>query len=399
MARRYISLLLVLVSLLAFASGCGNRSLFVITPHLEQLTDSHGGETRIENITDLKNAILRAIQDGVEKSVFRLYSSSNDAKADVIAACREAQDDPLGMFAVDYMLYDCVRILTYYEVTVDITYRRSTEQIAKITSINSSQRYREILEEQFLDFGEGFTAEIQYYYPEQYDTSAILTELYYSNPLKSVAAPSLTAKVYPETGNWRRILDIELTWPESAETLVARQQGLSERAEALLPELPDGEIDGISALFSLLCETVNYLPNPQRDLESEPSLDSTFTAYGALVEGSATSEGYALAFKALCDLAGIECRVIRGRWNGIRHAWNLVRCDGFWYHVDAALGDFTAAQEEYEPYSFLLRTDLQFSPTHAWTISSYPVCNGPEVEFAVEVAISESLESAEPTEG
>lgn len=55
-------------------------------------------------------------------------------------------------------------------------------------------------------------------------------------------------------------------------------------------------------------------------------------------------EGYAKAFKYLCDRAGVNCAIVRGdadRGDGVRisHAWNSVEIDGEWYLVDSTNND------------------------------------------------------------
>ena len=58
-------------------------------------------------------------------------------------------------------------------------------------------------------------------------------------------------------------------------------------------------------------------------------------------------EGYASAFKLVCDELGIPCLYVVGygwaanAWG--RHAWNMVRLDGEWYGVDATYDDPTGA--------------------------------------------------------
>lgn len=49
--------------------------------------------------------------------------------------------------------------------------------------------------------------------------------------------------------------------------------------------------------------------------------------------------GYARAFKYLCDMAGIPCVVVEGTANNERHAWNLVTINGSTYWVDVTWGD------------------------------------------------------------
>ena len=76
----------------------------------------------------------------------------------------------------------------------------------------------------------------------------------------------------------------------------------------------------------------------------------TYTALSALDQDASTMpvcEGYARAFKMLCDALGVPCVTVNG--DGIQdgyaepHMWNAVRLDGAWYAVDVtwddALGD------------------------------------------------------------
>lgn len=75
------------------------------------------------------------------------------------------------------------------------------------------------------------------------------------------------------------------------------------------------------------------------------SIMQSFTAYGALVNGKAVCQGYAEAFKLLCDKQGIPCIVVVG--TGVvsasesgSHMWNAVKMeDGSWYNVDVTWDD------------------------------------------------------------
>lgn len=65
---------------------------------------------------------------------------------------------------------------------------------------------------------------------------------------------------------------------------------------------------------------------------------------GALVDGRAVCDGYAKAFKLLCDREGIPCVIVAGvaKQNGRSepHAWNYVQMeDGLWYGVDTTWDD------------------------------------------------------------
>ncbi len=55
-----------------------------------------------------------------------------------------------------------------------------------------------------------------------------------------------------------------------------------------------------------------------------------WNAYGALINGDCVCEGYAEAYKMLCDYANIPCILV----NGYMHEYNMVYMGGKWYNVD-----------------------------------------------------------------
>lgn len=61
--------------------------------------------------------------------------------------------------------------------------------------------------------------------------------------------------------------------------------------------------------------------------------------YGTLMDGRAVCEGYTRTFQRLMYLAGIPCLVVRGTGGGEDHAWNMVKLEGDWYHIDVTWDD------------------------------------------------------------
>lgn len=83
----------------------------------------------------------------------------------------------------------------------------------------------------------------------------------------------------------------------------------------------------------------------------DDSLDNYSNAYGALVEGKAVCEGYARAFKYLCDKVGIPCELVIGSTD-VDHMWNVVEIDGKWYHVDVTWDDPKNKDGDYIGYTY-----------------------------------------------
>lgn len=93
------------------------------------------------------------------------------------------------------------------------------------------------------------------------------------------------------------------------------------------------------------------------------------SAYGALVDGDAVCEGYALAYKLLLSECGVESVLVTSE--EMNHAWNLVEIDGSWYHVDVTWDDPTPDLPGYCGHENFLRSDEGIKGTkhHDWTVS------------------------------
>jgi len=120
--------------------------------------------------------------------------------------------------------------------------------------------------------------------------------------------------------------------------------------------------------------TYNYLVDNCR--VSTSAADNT--AYDALIEGEADSEGIALALVELCHQLGLDCRIVYGQHDWQEHCWNIVGIDGYYCHIDAGLSD--SRDED----CCFLKSDESFWESYRWDMSSYPACTaGPaEVEAA-----------------
>lgn len=96
-----------------------------------------------------------------------------------------------------------------------------------------------------------------------------------------------------------------------------------------------------------------------------------YTAYNALVEGSAVCEGYAQAFFLLMDVMKINCVVVDSYL--MNHSWNMVELDGQWYHLDATFDDSNDNSNNSQgraEYSYFLLNDTEIKETNHYGWSS-----------------------------
>lgn len=100
-----------------------------------------------------------------------------------------------------------------------------------------------------------------------------------------------------------------------------------------------------------------------------------FSAYEALKNGLTVCSGYAqLAYKML-NQSGIEAKIVVGTGNGESHAWNLVKLDGIWYHLDCTWDDPVPDVKGRILYNYFNLSDAQISKDHIFQKLDYPVAN------------------------
>lgn len=113
---------------------------------------------------------------------------------------------------------------------------------------------------------------------------------------------------------------------------------------------------------------------------------------GSLGQGVGVCEGIAKTVKSLCDALGIWCIIAISDANQdkkikYRHAWNVVRLDGKYYHLDATF-DNTLSSEEMIRYDYFNLDDKHFFKDHEPVIYAVPACSDGEHYYYREKKLS-----------
>lgn len=120
------------------------------------------------------------------------------------------------------------------------------------------------------------------------------------------------------------------------------------------------------AIHDYIASTVKY-----KDTEAPYSHE----APGALLYRIGVCEGIAKAFKYLSDQLGLQSVVVFGssneQGNEGGHAWNLVRVDGVFYHLDTTFD--TTISSSCIRYDYFNLSDADIQPSHHWN-DKLPEC-------------------------
>lgn len=173
---------------------------------------------------------------------------------------------------------------------------------------------------------------------------------------------------------------LEVRYQYTKEELAEKQKQDAEQQAVVDSVISSCVADGISD-YDIAKALHDYLVlNNEYDMRyfsgNMPSI--SYTAYGALVNHTSVCAGYALAYQALLEQAGIPCEYVTGMTTQGYHAWNIVQIDGAWYHVDTTWDDPVPDRKGYVRYNYFLKSDRalskdhsNWSATHACTSTKY----------------------------
>ena len=149
MRGRWAALLLAALLL----TGCGpllERAYSTTEPHSSKFWESEAaGTLRAENYQDIVNDILLLIAQHTDAATVRLYDFEDDVSvADTLerAAVEIQEQTPLGAYAVSYITTSSQAQRGYYEIAVQIGYRRSAEQIQSVVNATRPEAVSSLLE-------------------------------------------------------------------------------------------------------------------------------------------------------------------------------------------------------------------------------------------------------------
>lgn len=112
----------------------------------------------------------------------------------------------------------------------------------------------------------------------------------------------------------------------------------------------------------------------------------SYTDYGVFVKGTGVCSSYAKAMYRLLNLAGVSCLYVTGYVNTdngtISHAWNIVKIQGKYYHLDTTWNDpVIQGGRQVLRHTYFNVTDEQIGKNHSWNALEYPKCDSTEKSF------------------
>ena len=175
-------------------------------------------------------------------------------------------------------------------------------------------------------------------------------------------------------GKKKIVLAVEFIYKE------AQIEAIRQQVEAAIAKFVDKcAIKSISSKWERELAAHDYLAGTTK-YRKEKSPNS-HTIIGALLDGYAVCEGYAKAFKLLCDRTGILAAIVSGIGYGgtsdndepESHAWNIVKIGAEYAHVDVTWDSTISTSSDIFHDYFNLK-DEEIMKDHEWDRTLLPKC-------------------------
>ena len=169
-------------------TGCSSlleNPYAVVEPHTERpATAEDSSAVQAGTYSELVNTVLFFVSQGTEKGLIQLTDDyDGDVEEDLNRACLEvAKDDPLGAYAVDFIKNDCTKVLTTYEATITISYRRTREQIRSLVNVTGTSAIRDEVRAALADFQSEVALRVGYFTESADSIAALVRQAYYDEP-------------------------------------------------------------------------------------------------------------------------------------------------------------------------------------------------------------------------
>lgn len=365
--------MLIWISVLCLLlSGCGmlDGSYVSVTPHREQRQSLHTDVIAASNYLELVEALEDMIAAGTEVAAINVaeYPPEMIGHGMDRAVEHAMNNDPLGSYAVEQILYELGTSSGMPAVSVSITYLHNRSEIQRIRTVADMAGAERVVASALEGYDPSLVMLVETY--ETRDFPQFVQDYAEMHPATVMEIPQVTEHIYG-TGK-DRVVELIFTYQTSRDTLRRMQQQVQPvfDAAALYVSGDGEEHQKFSQLFAFLMERFEY------------KIETSITpGYSLLRHGVGDSRAFATVYAYMCRSAGLECITVTGTRSGEPWTWNIVLDGGRYFHVDLLRSS--------EQGDFREHTDDAMG-SYVWDYSGYPACNGETVV--------EETEQTEPEE-
>lgn len=266
--------------------------------------------------------------------------------------------------------------VSVYKYTLYYTEQNSTQSNQTQVDVGNQDELEKVIKASILSCDD----ELQLYFKDiysNYDASAIfkIVEASIKKTLDEDTDINYIKSYYIQGSELSNTYKITYTFRYPRETALAQYQDAVKKAAEVVNEIVKPDMTQLQREIAIHNYIINNTRYDKYNYDHGTIPEESYTSYGVLVKGTAVCQGYANAMNKLLKLAGVENIIITGKGNGVDHAWNLVKLEDSWYHIDATWDDPLTINDETKDslsFDYFNLTGAEISKDHTWDITKYP---------------------------
>lgn len=312
----------------------------------------------VQNYSELRRLVFGMVNDHTETKELLFSGYTGNAVSDIASVCNAVKNESsFGAYCVDYISYDLRQIVSSYEAVISVSYLYTAEELQILQTTSNLGSFAELLSVAMENGDTKLVVRVNNGVADAEAVSKLMEHTARSHPLKISYIPKFSVRIF-DGNTSQKIYDVSIQYDVNMDN-GERLQKMNAVLSGLIPEsTEDAPGKQIAIAAERLGTYCAYTP------------EGGDTAYEALLDSAADSQGIACAFKALCDRMGVECLVVNGSLDKQSHFWNIIKIEEDYYHMDISLLDSLGEEQ------CLFVRDTEKQVNCWWNQSEYPACDG-----------------------
>ncbi len=353
-------LLLLCLALALLLTGCGliPESYSSTKPHADSYTKPAEEEIVVNNGSELREALLKLIDEGVEEAIITTdVYDGDDVEKDFDAIVTSIKEEyTKESYLIIGIQRNIVSAGAYYRIDVRIYYRHDKSELPQTGTMNElRKKVLEALE----NSEETLLLEVVDY--DDTDFNLLAKDYSENNMTAVIAKPELIVKKqYPPNQGSDRIVELRFIYPIDHNDLISRKQ--------FVDYMIAFAADSVSGQSSEL-ERARQLYALQIGGHSYTEESAVTPAFALFVDRKGDSRVFSAVYQAMCEKSEVNCHLVHGTKNAEPYDWNILELESGVWHVDVNADAQSGAAE------LRLRTDAEMEG-YVWDTEAYPPCVG-----------------------
>lgn len=237
-------------------------------------------------------------------------------------------------------------------------------------TVNNYEEYCKVIYTALNNFDKDVTIKLNNYSESTYNLDAVNNVIYENFDL-DYGIKSVKGTLYSTKSS--HIIKITFEYAFDRERMLSMRSSSEAKAKQIVSQVIKPSMSDIQKERALHDYIVNNTSYDYKNLEKGTLPEESYTIYGVLINKKAVCEGYAKAMFRLLNMAGVENKVVIGEADGTPHAWNLVKINGSYTHLDATWDDpVTRTNRGVLSHKYFNLSDAEISKDHKWDRGKYP---------------------------